>query len=53
MRLAFRGLAAGAYRLRVLKPKSTEPLFEIFNVAVSAGEAADDPRLRDIRVRGF
>ncbi len=52
VRLAFRGLAAGTYRLLIRKPKSTEPLVEIQHVAVRAGEDTDDPRLRDIPVRG-
>ncbi|MBI5849437.1 MAG: hypothetical protein HZB39_00130 [Planctomycetes bacterium] len=42
----------GSYRLAVSNPVENSPLVTVDDIAVTGGRVADDPRLRDIDLRG-
>ena len=46
-------VAAGSYRVLVEMPGTANPLLAIDGLEVVAGRACDDPRLRDIDLRGL
>ncbi|MBI5849438.1 MAG: hypothetical protein HZB39_00135 [Planctomycetes bacterium] len=52
MRVGWRTIPAGKFRLAVSLPGERVPLVAVDDIVVSGGLALDDPRLRDIDLRG-